>query len=262
MKSSVIAIAVLASSAIAQPHGHHRRHHQHDKRDVVVEWVTEWETATVIIEDHTTETILPTPTPAVATSQGGNFFQSDSNSAAAPTTTSVAETVEAVQPTPTTTSTSTPAAVYTTSEAAASPTTTSTTAAAAATSSSSSSSGSSTGANVKTGQMTYYTPGLGSCGYDDSGAGASGNVVAVDIAFFQSVSSLTSYGLNEPANPLCDQEITISVNGATTTGVIRDSCPSCGTDGIDVTEFIFDTLMGSTTDGHVEVEWWFNSGKY
>jgi hypothetical protein len=267
MKSVTIAAAVLASVAVAQPHDHHRRHH-HEKRDVVIEWETVWETATVLIEDYTTQTILPSHTSvssSSASSDGspGQFFQAAPTSSttlvAVPTT-----TVVPAAPAPTTT---TPVVVpTTTSVAPVVPTTTavaavvvaSTPAAAATTASSSSS----TGSNTKSGKMTYYSPGLGSCGYDDSGTDLTGNVVAVDIAFFQSISSLTSYGINEPANPLCDQEITISVNGKTTTGVIRDACPGCGPMGIDVTEKIFDTLMGDTTAGKTVVTWWFNSGKY
>ena len=60
--------ALLASSvAVAQPrhHGHHRRHqHQAEKRELKIEWETVWETATVYVDESTTETVLPEKTPA------------------------------------------------------------------------------------------------------------------------------------------------------------------------------------------------------
>lgn len=311
MKSATIAAAVLASVAIAQPH-QHRRHH-HDKRDLVVEWETVWETATVIVDEFTTETIQPSH--AATSTDGGQFFQAATTTAAAPvaatstvqiaaapqpttlvpvvvpTTTAVAAVVEpttsvapvvAAAPTttaepapvePTTTAEPAPVEPTTTTEVApVEPTTTAvavpvaattaTTAAAAAATTASSSSSSSSGEDVKTGKMTYYSPGLGSCGYDDSGTDLTKNIVAVDIGFFQSVSSLTSYGIDEPANPLCNKVITISYGGSTTTATIRDSCPGCGSMGIDVTQVTFTDLLGSTDAGHAEVSWWLNDGSY
>jgi hypothetical protein len=291
MKSASIAIAALASAAIAQPHGHARRHH-HDKRDLYVEWVTVEETVTVEIDEFTTQTFYPSQTREVVTTSSnspGQFFQgasSSTSSAAAPVTTlvvkpSTEQTIAAVPTTtslapvvvPTTTAaqapTTTAQAPTTTAEA---PTTTAqapTTAAAAATESTTyaaaSATSSTTGsesANVKDTDMTYYTIGLGSCGFDDSGLDLTKPVVAIDSSLWDSVSTATSYGLNEPAHPFCNQEITIKYNGQTTTGIVRDRCAGCVKDAIDVSEMIFDDLVGGTGAGRVQVEWYFNNGKW
>ncbi|ETS74604.1 hypothetical protein PFICI_13088 [Pestalotiopsis fici W106-1] len=295
MKSAAVALFTLASAAIAQPHGHARRHH-HDKRDLVVEWVTEVETVTVEVDETTTQTFYPAKTEeaaatTVATSSGspGEFFQAAAStsiySAAAPSTTlvvkpSTQQTTEAAPATSsssysTSSSTSTtpivvvPTVVLPTTTAEAPTTTaaaetttyaaepTSTTAAAATTGS-----GSSSGTNVKNSDMTYYAIGLGSCGYDDSGLDLTKPVVAIDYHLWDSVSTLTSYGVDLPAHPFCNQEITIKYNGQTTTGIVRDRCGGCVENAIDVAETIFDDLVGGTTAGRVEVEWYFNSGEW
>ncbi|KAH6655574.1 hypothetical protein BKA67DRAFT_242415 [Truncatella angustata] len=290
MKSAIIAAAALASAAIAQPHNHHRRH-QHEKRDLVVEWVTEELTITVMVDEATTETFYPSTTQeVVATSSGspGQFFQaasvSTSSSVAAPSTTLVAKpstekTVAPVEPTTTSISTSTsstPVAVPTTTSTTpvavpttATPTTTTQApvvvpsstyvAPASSTTAAASSGGSGTTYNS---DMTYYQIGLGSCGYDDSGLDLSKPVVAISSTLWDSVSTASNYGIDQPAHPFCDQEITIKYNGKTTTGVVRDRCPGCPAEGIDVSEIIFDDLVGGTGAGRVEVEWSWNSGKW
>lgn len=293
MKSAAVALFTLASIAVAQPHGHVRRHH-HDKRDLVVEWVTEVETVTVEVDETTTQTFYPAKTEeaaaTTATSSGspGEFFQaaastSTYSAAAAPSTTLVVQpsTQQTTEAAPATSSSSTststtpivvvPTVVLptttaeapTTTTAAAETTTyaaepTSTTAAAAT----SAGSGSSSGTNVKNSDMTYYTIGLGSCGFDDSGLDLTKPVVAIDYHLWDSVSTLTSYGIDQPAHPFCNQEITIKYNGQTTTGIVRDRCGGCVENAIDVAETIFDDLVGGTTAGRVDVEWYFNSGEW
>lgn len=264
MKSAAVATTLLAAAALAQPHGHHRRH-QHDKRELVVEWETVEETITVMIDEFTTETIYPSTTAeAVTTSSGspGQFFQAastSSSSVAAPSTTLVVQpsTEKTYAPAPTTTSTTPVAAPTTTTTLAAAAVPTTTYVAPAPASTATGSSG-----TEYSGDMTYYQIGLGSCGYDDSGLDLSKPVVAISSTFWDSVSSLTSYGINQPAHPFCDQEITIKYNGKTMTGVVRDRCPGCPAKGIDVSEMIFDDLVGGTGAGRVEVEWSFNSGKW
>jgi hypothetical protein len=110
--------------------------------------------------------------------------------------------------------------------------------------------------------MTYYQIGLGSCGYDDAGLDLTKAVVAIDSKLWDSVSTATSYGIDEPAHPFCNQEITITYNGKSTTGIVRDRCAGCNTNAVDVSEMIFDDLVGGTGDGRVQVEWYFNSGEW
>lgn len=96
MKSTTasLIITALASTAIAQPHGHHQHQHparaahqHHHKRDLVTEWETVWvtETVTEVVDGTTTEWFTPTPSPntpsttlATVTSSsddGGQFFE-------------------------------------------------------------------------------------------------------------------------------------------------------------------------------------------
>jgi len=102
MKSTMVFAGLLASLAVAQPHGHghghmHRRkeHDHHNKRGLVVEWVTEtkYETVTAIVDDSTTQLIMPStkadPTtsqpPATPSPSPGQFFEDPkSSSSAAP----------------------------------------------------------------------------------------------------------------------------------------------------------------------------------
>ncbi|ORY65395.1 RlpA-like double-psi beta-barrel-protein domain-containing protein-containing protein, partial [Pseudomassariella vexata] len=128
-------------------------------------------------------------------------------------------------------------------------------AAPSAASSSSSSGDSSGGADVHSGDITYYTVGPGACGYDDSGADETKNIVAIAADDF---GPLTSLGVNQPANPLCDQTITISANGKTTTATIRDKCPGCDLGSIDVSSKTFMELFGSLDGGREPVTWWYN----
>ncbi|KAI1402280.1 hypothetical protein F4819DRAFT_291531 [Hypoxylon fuscum] len=285
MKSATIAAAFLASVAVSQPHGHGR--HLHPKRDLVTEWETVWETATVIIEDDATSTIPPPP-PAKPTSSGtpAQFFQAEapsSSSSAAPVEYPTVATSEALpQTTPTTTiSLTTPTYVAsppvvptTTSQAApVEPTTTeeppapttSTYAAAPPASSTGSSSGGSTGSdgipyNKKfSGEITYYNAALGACGYPDVGKDDTENIVAIPKQFWDNISTLTSYGINQPAHPLCDKTITItSPDGKTTTAKIRDRCDGCVDLAIDVTPHTFKDLFGSLDSGRLDCSWTIN----
>ncbi|KAI0393286.1 allergen Asp F7 [Xylariaceae sp. FL0594] len=86
--SVAAAAAILAGISSAQPHGGHHvrgRGHGHEhghlhvaKRDLVTEWETVWETVTVLVDESTTTTILPTQTAATSTparGSPGEFFQ-------------------------------------------------------------------------------------------------------------------------------------------------------------------------------------------
>ncbi|KAI1091892.1 hypothetical protein F5B19DRAFT_456687 [Rostrohypoxylon terebratum] len=271
MKSVAIAAAILASAAVAQPHGHHRHAHAHAKRDLVTEWETVWETATVIIDDETTQTLPPTSTGTPA-----QFFQPDTSSTSAYSTSSPAPAVESptVQP-----SSSTPTTIVSIAQATSSPssqaptstyeTPTQQTTAAPVTPSTSSttaaaptSSASSDGIpyNQKfSGDITYYNAGLGACGYEDTGKDDTTNIVAIPKAFWDAISTATSYGINQPAHPLCDKTITITgSDGKTTTATIRDRCDGCAGHAIDVTPHTFNDLFGSLTGGRLEGSWVIN----
>lgn len=121
MKSFTIASALFAAVAVAQPHGnHHRRHEQlHEKRALVteVEWVTETQYVTKLIDSTTTVWVTPgqeQPEPT-STTEKANFIETSASPVpkkkVKPTTTSISTTSttttsEYVAPEPTTTSSS------------------------------------------------------------------------------------------------------------------------------------------------------------
>lgn len=291
MKSTTIATALLATIAVAKPHhGHHQRRHQHEheKRDIVVEWETAWVTETVIVDETGTVTIpAATPTSEAVTSvySAAQFYETAAASSETPEVQPSSEAPPApttpttyAAPAPPTTLIPTTKAAPTTSVAPPPPVESTyvappaqstyvapppapTTAKASPTPQPTSypaeggSDAPSDGAK-KQGDMTYYAPGMGSCGYDDSDPKM--NVVAVSKEWFLGVSPNTNSGVNQPTNPLCDKTITISAKGKKTTAVIRDSCPGCLPTSIDVTEAAFLEIFGSLDVGRGEVTWWLN----
>ncbi|KAI0387081.1 hypothetical protein F5Y04DRAFT_242965 [Hypomontagnella monticulosa] len=278
MKSVTIAAALLASVAVAQPHGHNRHHHE--KRELVTEWETVWETATVIIEDDATQTIPPSPKE---TSSGTpiQFFEppapsSSSTSVAAPVESPKVATVESAPETPTTVisltqatyqapSSPSPTQAAPTLSTPEQPAAPSSTYVASPPASSSASSGGSTGSDgipygkKFDGEITYYNAALGACGYPDEGKDDTTNIVAIPKQFWDNISTLTSYGINQPAHPLCDKTITITAsNGKTTTAKIRDRCDGCVNQAIDVTPHTFMDLFGSLDGGRLDCSWEIN----
>lgn len=283
MKTFAIA-ALLASVAIAQPHGHQhnggKQHaHEHDKRELVVEIETEWVTATVIIGDGSTQTIAPTNT-------GGEFFEPSSTAVpvVAPQATTLIPQVAPVPAPSSSTSSPPPPAAPTpepTPAPAPQPTTaaavvvppvqapvvetpvvasTTTAAAPAQSVASSGGGGGSSGGNdgqhtKRTGEATYYDIGQGACGYDDSAENETGFIAALSADFWNSISTLTNSGVNSPSNPLCDKKVKLTANGKTVEVTARDKCPGCKGNDIDVSQAAFIALFGSTGVGRGIVTW-------
>ncbi|KAI1501499.1 hypothetical protein F5X99DRAFT_201692 [Biscogniauxia marginata] len=280
--TSFAAAAILASAAAAQPHGHH---HAHAKREYVTEWEYVTETVSVLIDESTTQTVYP-PKPATTelpeTTSIAPVVQTtvDSQTTVDAQTTfdSPTPTVEVPASTPTTLVTSTsspppPPPPPATTEVAVAPTTTTpqalsvksetspAVAAAAATI------GAGLGLDVKipfgvqkTGDLTYFDIGIGACGYEDSGKGESENIVAVSVKLWNSISSLTNAGIDQPLHPLCFQTITLTneETGTTATAKIHDSCPECALDDIDGSPHLFKDLFGSTEAGRKKISWSIN----
>jgi hypothetical protein len=98
------------------------------------------------------------------------------------------------------------------------------------------------------GKMTYFQVGLGACGYDDTGRGNSDYIVALSASIMGSQSN---------DNPFCGKPIEISANGIKVQGIVRDKCPSCGPEHIDVSEALFDTMCGQEgrAAGSCAIEW-------
>ncbi|KAI1409875.1 RlpA-like double-psi beta-barrel-protein domain-containing protein-containing protein [Hypoxylon sp. FL1857] len=89
------------------------------------------------------------------------------------------------------------------------------------------------------GDITYYTPGLGSCGETNS---ESDKVVALSPAQF---------ALDPKA---CGKTIQISMDNKTTTAKVVDKCPSCASGSIDVSPTVFQDIAPLTV-GRTKIEW-------
>lgn len=91
--------------------------------------------------------------------------------------------------------------------------------------------GLSTLATAFTGDMTYYTPGLGSCGITNSG---SDPIVALSI-------SMMKNGANPNNNPKCGTRINIynPSTGNTHQATVVDTCVGCADNDIDVSPSLF-----------------------
>ncbi|KAK3378589.1 RlpA-like double-psi beta-barrel-protein domain-containing protein-containing protein [Podospora didyma] len=286
MKSAALTLGLLATVVPAQPHGHgHRRQAQHahqhahqNKRAVVTDWVTEtiYETVTKLIDDTTTEWIIPPKTSAAVSSSSasqivqvhpGQFFEG-APSVAAPSSSPKAAVVPVVAQTPTplppvetpaavntptpppavvvppapsiTTSTST---IYLSVAAAAAPTK-----AAGGNSPAVANSTPNTSSSSYNGDLTYYALGMGACGFDDSGKDHSEYIVALSHLVMGPVSN---------GNPYCNKKVSISYNGKTVTATCRDKCMGCAAENIDGSEKLFLDLFGSLDVGRKKVDWRF-----
>lgn len=278
MKTSAVLCAVLASAAIAQPHAHKKRHaHQkHAKRAIVTEWVTEIAYVTEVIDETTTVWVTPgveaTPETTSTNTQDAQFFEPEKSSPAPekPAATpepqpepeaqpeaqpevqpeaqpesqpqSQPEVQPEPQPEPEPETTTQQAAPSPTPESQASPKE-------QPTAPKQEEQSSSKPSDSHTGELTYYDVGMGACGFDDSGKDESENIVAL---------SHLVMGTQSNGNPMCDQTITISAKGKTTTATVRDKCMGCAKEDIDVSKAAFKELFGDLGLGRTEVEWWFN----
>lgn len=103
------------------------------------------------------------------------------------------------------------------------------------------------GSDFQSGDLTYYTVGLGACGEDDSGKDMSSNIVAMSSA---------TMGSQSNGNPMCGKTIKIynNANGKTSTGIIRDKCPGCNAGSIDVSQKLFEELA-DLADGRIDISW-------
>lgn len=102
------------------------------------------------------------------------------------------------------------------------------------------------GAATRSGDITYYDVGMGSCGYDDSGKGNSDNIVAVspDVMGGSGASA-------------CGRKVTIKGPNGEVTATVRDKCVSCGNGSIDVSAKVFKDVVGDLGVGRSAVTWSF-----
>ncbi|KAM3072318.1 hypothetical protein ACMFMG_009128 [Clarireedia jacksonii] len=97
-----------------------------------------------------------------------------------------------------------------------------------------------------TGDITFYTAGLGSCGVTTDGSAVAGVALPWELM-----------GSQSNGNPYCGKTITISYNGKTVIAVVIDKCMGCSGKSIDLTNKAFDALLDEGV-GRAQAEWWFN----
>jgi len=223
MKATFVS-ALLFGAAMAAP--------AVEKRGVVVEEVvvTEWTTTTVYAD------AVPTKSAAAFfefPASWSSIVKSSSASSAAPAPTSQAAV-------PSTPPAAPPAAPTTTAAPAAAPP-----AAAPAAPAAPAAGGGPSG----TGDITFYSLGLTSCGqtYSDSDA-----VVALSHLVMNN-------GGNSNNNPLCGKTITITYNGITKTGKVVDTCEGCAAGNIDLSPSLFQAFAPESA-GRVPGVSWYVSG--
>lgn len=259
--AGLLAASAVAQPHGQNKHQRRHGHNNHEKRAMVTEYETAFEIVTVTeyIDETATTWITPAAkvtatattllTQASPSTVPGQFFEGASPSSVIPSETAPSEAAPTVVPEPTTAApvvpeapTSAPVVVPTTSayvpppppavvpsvvdipSAAPAVESPSPVVAAPAPAPAVATSSSKTGANTKTGDLTYYTVGLGACGEDDSGKDNSENIVALSHLLMGTVSN---------GNPFCGKTITISYGGKQVVATVKDKCMGCALTNID-----------------------------
>lgn len=98
-----------------------------------------------------------------------------------------------------------------------------------------------------TGDLTYYDPALGACGFTNSG---SDSICAVSHIIFDAV----SVSSNPNANPLCGKKIRVRRDGKSVDLTVVDRCTGCKPTDIDTTRSVF-ADMADIDEGRVTMDW-------
>ena len=104
------------------------------------------------------------------------------------------------------------------------------------------------------GDITYYTPGVGSCGYTSTD---SDPIVALAQGMMTEAMN-ASGDLNPNHNPLCGKMITISYGGKTAQAKIVDTCPGCSGASLDLSPSLFQTFAELGAGRISGVSWSYN----
>lgn len=263
----------------AHGHGHRAKHHKQSQASSAVEvkpTPSPESSSSKSIEQAAYSAPAPAPSSYEAPAYSAPSSVAESTTEAAPSTTAQAQqTTSTPEPAPATTESyvapvssyvapvSSYVAPSSTYEAPSSTYQAPASSSSAAPASYSSSSGSSSGSNPAsgksfTGELTYFTPGMGACG-ETSGEGD--KMVAISQALFD---QYTPNG-NPNKNPLCGATLTIKgADGAEHKATIWDRCVGCAMADLDMPQEFFDevtTPSGSSTpaDGRAYgYEWSMN----
>ncbi|KAF6238544.1 hypothetical protein HO173_003049 [Letharia columbiana] len=103
-------------------------------------------------------------------------------------------------------------------------------------------------ANAYTGDLTHYTPGMGSCGIVNKNGDA---IVAL------SKDIMLTFSGNANDNPFCNKQISIHnpTTGTNTIATVTDTCQGCAFDNIDVPVDLFYTVAPEGNGRVPGIEW-------
>ncbi|KAI3609335.1 expansin family protein [Moniliophthora roreri] len=91
-------------------------------------------------------------------------------------------------------------------------------------------------ARQNVGDVTFYTPGLGSCGLSN---GPGELVAAVSAAIFD---TFPGAGPNPNLNPICGKRARVTIAGKSVDVTVVDRCPGCVGGSIDLSPAAFNIL--------------------
>lgn len=245
-------------------HGHgHRSKHQKQEQETTAVEVKPTPSPEPSSSSEEASSSQAAPEPASYEAPAAPSVEPTTSAAPAPATSAQPETTTST-PEPAPATTEAPVAPSSSYEAPASSYETPASSSAAAPSidlsnKGSSSSGSSSSGNPAsgqsfTGELTYFTPGMGACG-EMSGEGD--KMVAVSEALFDQYTT----GGNPNKNPLCGKTLTIKgADGSDHKATIWDRCPGCAEADLDLPQEFFNEVTtpkdGSPADGRAHgVEW-------
>ncbi|KAK4164404.1 RlpA-like double-psi beta-barrel-protein domain-containing protein-containing protein [Cladorrhinum sp. PSN259] len=101
----------------------------------------------------------------------------------------------------------------------------------------------------RSGKITFFTPGLGSCGLQSS---ESDPVAAIGKSLFD---ASTPSG-NSNNNPLCNSRIRVTAGGKSVEVSVVDSCPACSENDLDLSPTAF-AQLADLGAGKVDATWEF-----
>jgi hypothetical protein len=103
------------------------------------------------------------------------------------------------------------------------------------------------GSSDFSGDATFYSPGMGSCGIESSD---SDFIAALNAPQFGSYP-------NPNQNPNCGKKATVQRNGKSVTVTIVDKCPACKEGDLDLSPAAFDAIADES-EGRVPITWSWN----
>ncbi|KAG5734167.1 hypothetical protein E4T56_gene1400 [Termitomyces sp. T112] len=112
-------------------------------------------------------------------------------------------------------------------------------------------------AHANTGEATFFTPGLGACGVENT---TNDFIVAVSAEFFDSFPGATT---NPNSNPICNPRLTAHSGNASVIVTVTDRCAGCeGQFDLDLSPVAFEQLADPSIGRLFNVEWSLDSAGF